>query len=75
MKISRFVGLYSQGLAWVGTALLIALLVTDPRWLGQIPEIVVLFGASAAKSSRWSLRSACTRRRCTGSTCRTVLPH
>src|SRR5437660_5945597 len=48
MKISRFVTLYSQGLTWVGTALLIAVLVTDHRWLGQIPEIVVLFGSAVA---------------------------
>src|SRR5438105_15652241 len=48
MRISRFVTLYSQGLAWVGAALLIAVLVTDHRWLGQIPEIVVLFGSAVA---------------------------
>jgi len=48
MRISRFVGLYSQALAWVGGALLIAVLAVDYRWLGQIPEIVVLFGAAVA---------------------------
>ena len=48
MSIARFVALYSQALAWVGTALLIALLVADPRWLGQIPEVVVLLGCAVA---------------------------
>ena len=48
MRISRFVTLYSQGLAWLGATLLIAVLVTDHRWLGQIPEIVVLFGSAVA---------------------------
>ncbi len=48
MRVARFVALYSQGLAWVGTALLIAVLAADPRWLGQIPEIVVLFGSAVA---------------------------
>ncbi len=35
MKVSRFVVLYSQGLAWVGGALLVALLAVDRRWLGH----------------------------------------
>ena len=48
MTISRLVALYSQALAWVGTAVLIAVLIADPRWLGQIPEIVVLFGCAVA---------------------------
>ena len=48
MRISRFVGLYSQALAWVGAALLIAVLVADHRWLGQIPEMAVLFGSAVA---------------------------
>ncbi len=48
MRVSRFVALYSQGLAWVGTAVLIAVLGADHRWLGQIPEIMVLFGAGVA---------------------------
>ena len=48
MKISRFVGFYSQALAWVGAALLIAVLVADHRWLGQIPEMAVLFGSAVA---------------------------
>src|SRR5882762_1712099 len=48
MSVSRFVALYSQVLAWVGSALLIAVLIADPRWLGQIPEIVVLLGCGVA---------------------------
>jgi methyl-accepting chemotaxis protein len=48
MKVGRFVALYSRGLAWVGTALLIAVLAVDRRWLGQIPESVVLFGSAVA---------------------------
>ncbi len=48
MSVARFVAIYSQALAYVGTAILGAALITDPRWLGQIPEIVVLFGAAVA---------------------------
>jgi methyl-accepting chemotaxis protein len=48
MSISRFVALYSQALAWIGTALLIAVLIADQRWLGQLPELVVLFGSAVA---------------------------
>src|SRR5574341_1478441 len=48
VSISRFVAIYSQALALVGTAILGAVLITDTRWLGQIPEIVVLFGAAVA---------------------------
>jgi hypothetical protein len=48
MKVSRFVTVYSQTLAWVGSALLIAVLAVDRRWLGQIPEIVVLLGSAIA---------------------------
>lgn len=48
MSVSRFVTLYSQALAWIGTALLIAVLMADQRWLGQIPELVALFGCAVA---------------------------
>src|SRR6266545_4552429 len=48
MRIARFVALYSQGLAWVGLALLAAVLAADHRWLGQIPEVLVLFGSAVA---------------------------
>ena len=46
MNLSRFVSLYSQALAWVGTLVLGMVLVTDLRWVHQIPEIVMLFGAA-----------------------------
>jgi methyl-accepting chemotaxis protein len=48
MSIPRFVALYSQGLAWAGSVVLIGVLVADPRWMGQAPEIVVLFAAAIA---------------------------
>jgi methyl-accepting chemotaxis protein len=48
MKVTRFVTLYSLGLAWIGGALLVAVLVMDRRWLGQVPEIVILFGGAVA---------------------------
>ncbi|MFN2571164.1 MAG: methyl-accepting chemotaxis protein [Gemmatimonadales bacterium] len=48
MNLGRFVALYSQALAWIGTALLAAVLVADPRWLGQVPEVFVLFGCAVA---------------------------
>jgi methyl-accepting chemotaxis protein len=48
MNLSRFVNLYSQGLAWVGSTVLLAVLAVDRRWLGQIPQIVVLFGCAVA---------------------------
>jgi len=48
MSLARFIALYSQGLAWVGSALLLATLAADPRWTGQMPEIVVLFGCAVA---------------------------
>jgi len=48
VKVGRFVAVYSQALAWIGAALLIGVLITDRRWLGQIPEIVVLFGSAVA---------------------------
>jgi methyl-accepting chemotaxis protein len=46
MSLSRFVALYSQGLAVIGTGVLIAVLAADPRWTGQIPEMVILFGCA-----------------------------
>lgn len=48
MTISRFVAIYSQALAYVGTVILAAVLVADPRWLGQLPELVVLLGCAIA---------------------------
>jgi methyl-accepting chemotaxis protein len=38
----RVIVLYSRFLTYAGPALILAVLFADPRWLGQIPEIVVL---------------------------------
>ena len=48
MTVTRFVAIYSQALAYIGTAILAAVLVADPRWLGQLPHIAVLFGSAVA---------------------------
>jgi methyl-accepting chemotaxis protein len=48
VNVGRFVALYSQALAYIGTALLAAVLIADPRWLHQIPHIVVLLGSAIA---------------------------
>ncbi len=45
MTIQRFVVVYSWGLAYAGLVLLAAVLAADPRWLHQIPEIILLLGA------------------------------
>ncbi|MGH7672592.1 MAG: methyl-accepting chemotaxis protein [Gemmatimonadales bacterium] len=45
MTLARFVTLYSQGLGWVGSAVLLATLAADPRGVGQAPAIVVLFAS------------------------------
>jgi methyl-accepting chemotaxis protein len=54
MSLNRFVALYSQVLAWVGTAVLLSVLVADSRWTGQVPEMVVLFGCGVALRG-WSI--------------------
>jgi methyl-accepting chemotaxis protein len=48
MNVTRFVALYSQSLAWIGTAVLVTVLAADQRWTGQIPETVILFGCAVA---------------------------
>jgi methyl-accepting chemotaxis protein len=48
MNLTRFVALYSQSLAWIGTAVLVAVFAADQRWTGQIPEMVILFGCAVA---------------------------
>jgi len=48
VTIQRFVVIYSQGLAYAGLVLLATVLAADPRWLHQIPEIIVLLGACIA---------------------------
>ncbi|MGH7568655.1 MAG: methyl-accepting chemotaxis protein [Gemmatimonadales bacterium] len=42
MTIQRFIALYSDGLAYLGTLVLVALLAADPRWTRQVPEILVM---------------------------------
>ncbi len=48
MTIQRFVTLYSDGLAYVGTLVLVATLAADPRWTGQVPEILVMLALCVA---------------------------
>jgi hypothetical protein len=48
VSITRFVTLYSQALAWIGSGVLVAVLVADPRWIGQIPYIVVMIVTGVA---------------------------
>ncbi|PYO39260.1 MAG: hypothetical protein DMD29_10040 [Gemmatimonadetes bacterium] len=48
MTVQRFVAIYGRALAYGGLVLLAAVLGTDSRWLHQIPEILVLFGACVA---------------------------
>jgi methyl-accepting chemotaxis protein len=45
---NRLVTLYSWGLAIAGPLLLVAVLVGDPRWTGQLPAMLVLLGAAVA---------------------------
>ena len=45
MSVQRFVNLYGEALAYGGLALLAGVLAADPRWLGQIPEILVMLAA------------------------------
>lgn len=42
MTINRVIVLYSRVLTYAGPVLMLAVLIVDPRWLGQIPELVVL---------------------------------
>ena len=46
MNTNRVIVLYSQALMYVGPLLVLAVLFADPRWIGQIPEVVVLTGAA-----------------------------
>jgi methyl-accepting chemotaxis protein len=42
VTINRVIVLYSRVLTYAGPVLMLAVLIVDPRWLGQIPELVVL---------------------------------
>ena len=44
MNVQRVVSLYSRALAWIGSLLLIAVVVVDQRWTDQIPMILVIIG-------------------------------
>ena len=46
MSTNRVIVLYSQALAYLGPLLILAVLVADPRWTSQIPELVVMMGAA-----------------------------
>ncbi len=48
MTAQRFVAWYSQGLLYAGPALVVAVLVADPRWTGQLPELVALIAGGIA---------------------------
>ena len=48
MTANRLVTLYSRGLAIAGPLVLAAVLVTDPRWTGQLPELLVMLVAGVA---------------------------
>ena len=48
MNSNRVIVLYSQALMYLGPVLVLAVLVVDPRWVGQLPELIVLIGAAIA---------------------------
>ena len=48
MTVNRFVTVYSQALAYVGTAILVGVLVADPRWLNQLLQLAILFASAVA---------------------------
>ncbi len=46
MTANRLVALYSRGLAIGGPVVLVAALIVDRRWTGQLVEVVVMLGAA-----------------------------
>ena len=48
MTVNRFVAVYSQALAYVGTAILVGMLIVDPRWLNQLVQLAILFASAVA---------------------------
>ncbi|MGH7700112.1 MAG: methyl-accepting chemotaxis protein [Gemmatimonadales bacterium] len=42
MTLRRFVTWYAQGLAYAGALLAVVVVLADTRWLGQMPEILIL---------------------------------
>jgi len=43
---NRLVTIYTRSLAIGGPVVLVAALIADPRWIGQLPETVVMLGAA-----------------------------
>src|SRR6185295_7830623 len=39
---------YSQALAYAGTAILVGVLIADPRWLDQLVPLAILFASAVA---------------------------
>ena len=48
MTVNRFVSVYSQALAYVGTAILVGMLIADPRWLNQLVQLAIMFASAVA---------------------------
>jgi methyl-accepting chemotaxis protein len=48
VNTNRVIVLYSQALTYLGPPLVLAVLAADPRWIGQIPELIVMTGAAIA---------------------------
>jgi methyl-accepting chemotaxis protein len=48
MTVNRFVAVYSQALAYAGTAVLVGVLIADPRWLDQLLQLAILFASAVA---------------------------
>ncbi|HYT03666.1 MAG TPA: methyl-accepting chemotaxis protein [Gemmatimonadales bacterium] len=46
MTANRLVTIYTRSLAIGGPVVLVAALIADPRWIGQLPETVVMLGAA-----------------------------
>jgi methyl-accepting chemotaxis protein len=45
VSVQRFIGIYSQVLAYGGTVLLAGVVAADPRWVSQVPELLVMIAA------------------------------
>ena len=48
VNTNRVIVLYSQALMYLGPVLVLAVLIADPRWLDQIPELIVMIAAAIA---------------------------
>jgi methyl-accepting chemotaxis protein len=45
---NRLIAVYSRALAYAGPAVVLAVLVADSRWIGQMPQLVILIGGGIA---------------------------